>query len=106
MRYVPRKLAGVLLEAMRHFPGVVVTGPRRAGKTTLLRELFPGAQYVLLEDPDIQGRVRSDARAFLEELHPPVIFHEIQNARELLSPQWVTRKIRTFSTRPVHLNWT
>jgi len=85
MRFVPRKLAGVLLEAMRHFPGIVVTGPRRAGKATLLRELFPGAQYVLLEDPDIRGRVRSDARAFLEELHPPVIFDEIQNAPELLN---------------------
>jgi uncharacterized protein len=85
MRYVPRKLAGVLLEAVRHFPTVVVTGPRRAGKTTLLRELFSGAQYVLLEDPDVQGRVRSDARAFLDELRPPVVFDEIQNAPELLS---------------------
>ncbi len=66
MRYIPRKLADVLRQATRHFPAVVVTGPRRAGKTTLLRELFPAAQYVLLEDPDIQGRVRSDPRAFIE----------------------------------------
>jgi hypothetical protein len=85
MRYIPRKLGDVLLAAKRHFPAVVVTGPRRAGKTTLLRELLPHAQYVLLEDPDIQGRVRSDARAFLEQLHPPVIFDEIQNAPELLN---------------------
>jgi predicted AAA+ superfamily ATPase len=85
MRYIPRKLGEVLLAAKRHFPAVVVTGPRRAGKTTLLRELFPHAQYVLLEDPDIQGRVRSDARAFLEQLHPPAIFDEIQNAPELLN---------------------
>src|SRR5256886_16676992 len=85
MRYIPRKLADVLRQATRHFPAVVVTGPRRAGKTTLLRKLFPSAQYVLLEDPDVQGRVRSDARAFLEELHPPVIFDEIQNAAELLN---------------------
>ena len=85
MRFIPRSLADVLLNANRHFPAVVVTGPRRAGKTTLLRELFPRAQYVLLEDPDIQMRVRSDARAFLEELQPPVIFDEIQNAPELLN---------------------
>ncbi len=85
MRYVPRKLADVLLEAVRHFPAVVITGPRRAGKTTLLRKLLPGAQYVLLEDPDVQGRVRSDARGFLEELRPPVVFDEIQNAPELLN---------------------
>jgi predicted AAA+ superfamily ATPase len=90
MRFIPRKLADVLLDANRHFPAAVVTGPRRAGKTTLLRELFPRAQYVLLEDPDIQLRVRSDARAFLEELHAPVIFDEVQNTPELLN------YIRTF----------
>ena len=85
MHFVPRKLADVLQNANRHFPAVVVTGPRRAGKTTLLRKLFPGARYVLLEDPDIRMRVRSDARAFLEELRPPVIFDEIQNTPELLN---------------------
>jgi uncharacterized protein len=58
MRYVPWQLATVLLNASRHFPAVVVTGPRRAGETTLFRKLFPEARYVLLEDPDIQGRVR------------------------------------------------
>jgi len=85
MRYVARKLAAVLMGAARHFPAVVVTGPRRAGKTTLLRHLFREAQYVLLEDPDIQGRVRSDPRSFIEGLHPPVIFGEIQNTPELLN---------------------
>jgi len=80
MRYVPRKLGRILGEASRHFPTVVVTGPRRAGKTTLLRKLFPRARYVLLEDPDIQARVRNDPRGFLEELDPPVVFNEIQNA--------------------------
>jgi predicted AAA+ superfamily ATPase len=47
--------------------------------------LFPKAQYVLLEDPDIQGRIRNDPRTFLEDLRPPVLFDEIQNAPELLS---------------------
>jgi predicted AAA+ superfamily ATPase len=40
---------------------------------------------VLLEDPDIQGQIRSDPRTFLEDLRPPVLFDEIQNAPELLN---------------------
>jgi uncharacterized protein len=84
MRYVSRKLGKILQEAARHFPAAVITGPRRAGKTTLLRHLFPKARYVLLEDPDIQGSIRNDPHTFFEELGPPVVFDEIQNAPELL----------------------
>ena len=82
---VPRQIAAFLRSALRRFPGVVVTGPRRAGKTTLLRSVVPAAQYVLLEDPDIRERIRSDPRAFLDGLRPPVILDEIQNTPQLLN---------------------
>src|SRR5579872_36405 len=84
MRYIPRQIEPLILQATRHFSAVVLTGPRRAGKTTLLRRLFPRATYVLLEDPDVQARAHSDPRALLEELRLPVVFDEIQNAPDLL----------------------
>ena len=81
---IARRQAGFLEKAMRQFPAVVLTGPRRAGKTMLLRTAVPKAQYVLLEDPDIQDRVRTDPRSFLESLRLPVILDEIQNTPQLL----------------------
>jgi uncharacterized protein len=84
MPAVHRQIVPLLHSALRRFPAVVITGPRRSGKTTLLRTALPRAQYVLLEDPDIQDRIRRDPRAFIEGLQPPVIFDEIQNTPQLL----------------------
>lgn len=84
MRWVGRHLHGVLREASRAFPVVVLTGPRRAGKTALLRRLFPKAAYQLLESPDLVARVRADPRGWLEAQTTPIILDEIQNAPELL----------------------
>ena len=81
---IARKLSGMVHHALRHFPALVITGPRRAGKTTLLRQAVPKAQYVLLEDPDIQDRVRTDPRSFLESLRLPAILDEVQNTPRLL----------------------
>jgi hypothetical protein len=84
MPIIDRQIAPLLHSALRRFPAVVITGPRRSGKTTLLRNALPHAQYVLLEDPDVQDRLRRDPRAFIEGLKPPVIFDEIQNTPQLL----------------------
>ena len=85
MRYRRRTLEAELRKAVRHFPALLVTGPRRSGKTTLLRHAFPRASHVLLEDPDVVARVRSDPRSFLDGLTLPVILDEIQNAPELFA---------------------
>lgn len=85
MHFIPRLLERTLRQAARQFSAAIVTGPRRSGKTTLLRHAFPQASYVLLEDPDVIARVRSDPRTFLDDLRLPVILDEIQNAPELMN---------------------
>lgn len=85
MRYVARLLEKQLRHAIKAFPAVVLTGPRRSGKTSLLRHLFPKASYFLLEEPDIIVRLREDPQGFLDSLTTPVILDEIQNVPEVFA---------------------
>ena len=85
MAFTHRALTDELLRAARSFAAAILTGPRRSGKTTLLRHVFPRASYYLLEDPDTVARLRADPRGFLDDVRLPAILDEIQNVPEILN---------------------
>jgi hypothetical protein len=49
--WIERDLEGALRSAAAQRPVVVLTGPRQAGKTSLLRHAFPGYNFVSLDLP-------------------------------------------------------
>ncbi|MDN3504402.1 MAG: ATP-binding protein [Rhabdochlamydiaceae bacterium] len=80
-----RAIAAELQQLMTNYPVVSVIGPRQAGKTTLVRALFPNMPYANLENPDIRALAQADGRSFLNQYPNGAILDEIQRVPELLS---------------------
>ena len=53
--YITRKLENKLLEYLKYFPVVAVTGPRQSGKSTMLKNLL-GSEYQYVTFDDFQVR--------------------------------------------------
>jgi predicted AAA+ superfamily ATPase len=79
-RFVERRVA----EALADTPVVLVVGPRRAGKTTLVRAMGEtGWSYSTLDDHTVLEAAQSDPTGFIRGLDNAII-DEIQRAPELL----------------------
>jgi len=79
-----RLLEPRLREALTDTPVVLITGPRRAGKTTLARAVGGGDRaYVTLDDQTVLEAARSDPQGFVRGLDRATI-DEVQRAPELL----------------------
>jgi len=85
--YTARTIKQVLLASIQQYPVVTVTGPRQAGKTTLLRNEFPNAQYVNLEGLRERQFADADPIGFLNQFSQDrvVIIDEVQQVPLLLS---------------------
>ncbi|MFH1096305.1 MAG: ATP-binding protein [Candidatus Desantisbacteria bacterium] len=83
--YIPRNIENTLKEFVREFPAVALSGPRQAGKSTLLSKLFGDTHNIIsFDDPLTRERALSDPYLFLETAGTRVIFDEIQYVPEIL----------------------
>ena len=83
--YVHRRIEPTIRTAASVFPVVMVTGPRQAGKKTLLQYLRePDRTFVSLDDLDMRLLAQEDPKLFLARFPPPVLIDEFQYAPDLL----------------------
>ncbi len=61
----------------------LIIGPRRSGKTTLLKMRFPEYNYITLDNLDYLNWASKDAKGLVDHLGPKAIIDEIQRKPEL-----------------------
>ena len=82
---IERSIKSKLLQLLKSFPVVTLTGCRQCGKSTLLKHLLPDYTYISLEDLDLRQIAKEDPRHFISIYSQKVIIDEIQQVPELLS---------------------
>lgn len=89
MPYIERHMEKVILACNKSFSALLITGPRQAGKTTMLKALAEregiGRRYVSLDDLNMRDMAKNDPQMFLQLHQPPVIIDEVQYAPELFT---------------------
>src|SRR5262249_38549399 len=83
---LPRHSTQRIREAMQDTRVVLLTGPRQAGKTTLVRSLTGKSRtYLTLDDPTTLSAARTDPTGLVRDLNQAII-DEVQRAPDLLLP--------------------
>jgi predicted AAA+ superfamily ATPase len=78
-----------ILALSKSYSAILLTGPRQAGKTTMLRKLAGkeniGRKYVSLDNLTERDMAKNDPALFLQLYKPPVLIDEVQYAPELFT---------------------
>ena len=90
--YTPRHLTAELSDALASARIVNIIGPRQAGKTTFVRDIFalerPGARFVTLDDQGLLEAIENDPegqiRALMADIGDnPLIIDEAQRSKKM-----------------------
>ncbi len=89
MEYINRHMEERIMELSKSYSAILLTGPRQAGKTTMLRSLIEkeniGRKYITLDDLTARDMAKNDPALFLQLHEPPVLIDEVQYAPELFT---------------------
>jgi uncharacterized protein len=78
--WIDRIVQAQALKLASQRPALLVTGARQAGKTALVRHVFPQHHYVSLDLPSEAEQAEREPAAFLERHGTPLVIDEVQYA--------------------------
>jgi hypothetical protein len=81
--YFHRHIEPVVERIAKRKSVIVLTGARQVGKSTMLKEVYSGINYVTLNTSLIRESAKDNPSLFFDINKPPVIVDEIQKAGEL-----------------------
>lgn len=84
MNYIERTIESFITEISKSFKGILVTGNRQTGKSTLFKHLFPNLKVISFDDLFLIDLAHDDPITFMMLNQPPIFLDEFQYVPSLL----------------------
>lgn len=76
--WINRTISPSILKQAAIKPAILLTGARQTGKSSLLKQLVPDAEYVSFDNTALADEAEHSPDSFLKQLRLPVIIDEVQ----------------------------
>ncbi len=87
MQYKKRDLEDRIKDSLKIFPVIAITGPRQAGKSTLIKHYTENSKeewkYFSLDNFELRTRIKEDPDIFADSINTNIVIDEAQKAPEL-----------------------
>lgn len=81
--FYKRKYSEIIRNLAVYYPVITMSGARQTGKTTLIKDAFPGFNYVSLDLPSTAAMAENNPDDFFRTYGTPLIIDEVQYAPAL-----------------------
>ena len=72
--YIKRHIEDTIEKSRNTYPGVLITGPRQVGKSTVLKTTYPDYKYESLDDLAMLRAISSDPLGYLKICGTPLYY--------------------------------
>ncbi len=83
MGWIDRAITDTLINTIKSFPAVLITGPRQVGKSSLLQMVGENFEYLSFDNPLLLQQAKEDPELFFMNHSAELILDEIQYMPEL-----------------------